>query len=170
MTTTYAARILEQGKKLAKHSGIGRGQKAKALNKEQDDEQVPRQISSNEGVFSVSILSSKRTSKDTTTTSTSSKGKEPVQETPADEPAEKSSTKTDEAAAEPENTTTNPTHQDNRYKGNPTGVGCHRWFSEGSWCPTSGDFCSREKPLPRTRKAGKFGRYFPLEDLPHCGL
>ena len=160
MTTTNAARILEQGKKLVRRSGIGRGQKMKALNKEQDDEQVPRQISSNEGVYSISTLSGKRTSKDTTTTSTSSKGKEPVQEAPADEPADKSSTKTDKAAAGPENTmsSTNPTHQENRYKGNPTGVGCHRWFSEGSWCPTSGDFCSTEKPLPKTRKTAKSGK------------
>ena len=157
MAVTHTARKRDHGKELAHLFRKGGRAKTRALIKQWNIEHSPRSSSSTGGVIPISVPSSKRTSRDTTTKPTFSKGKEPAQESFRDEPSEKPETKA-EQIDELGNTLAKPTQEDERFQDNPIGVGCHRWFSCGSWCPASETFCSTEKPLPQGTE---------LSELPH---
>lgn len=76
-----------------------------------------------------------------------------VQVPAADQRVEKTRTSVDEADIEIGTVLETTITQDKRYENNPVGVGCYRWFSEGSWNPKTNTFHAAGKALSGLMRA-----------------
>ena len=76
-----------------------------------------------------------------------------VQGPAADQHVEKTRTSVDEADIDIGTVLETTVTQDKRYENNPVGVGCYRWFSEGSWNPKTNTFQAAGKALSGLMRA-----------------
>ena len=145
MSLDHAVRVWDQGiKELARRSLNGKN-KLRALSRQWDTEDSPHESLSPAGAVPIAPNSSEETSKDVTPQSSASKGEDSARKAAVVRSAEKTSKKIKESVTGLGITIEKTARQDERFQDNPVGVGCHRWFSDGSWCPTSNTFRAVDK-------------------------